>query len=293
MNPNRTTQNEHTVEIRLLNKSDLAAAIRLKEQAHWNQTESDWQRLLELESLGCFAACIDMGVIGTITTATYGTELAWIGMVLVHPDFRRLGIATRLMQKALDYLQRVGVSTIKLDATPDGRPLYESLGFTAEAVIERWEGVGQPATTQNLSVMDEQTRSAVYAIDRLAFGADRTALLDSLITDSCVVPLIARASADEGLRGYALARRGSKAFYLGPVVAIDGQTATVLLDGILSQLVGEKVCIDFHSDFGINSEILAERGLVKQRELIRMRYGKESGAGTSKLVFAIAGPEVG
>jgi hypothetical protein len=62
MNPNRTTQNERTVEIRPLNKSDLAAAIRLKEQAHWNQTEIDWQRLLELQPLGCFAACINVRV---------------------------------------------------------------------------------------------------------------------------------------------------------------------------------------------------------------------------------------
>ncbi len=62
---------------------------------------------------------------------------------------------------------------------------------------------------------------------------------------------------------------------------------------MLGQLVGKKICLDFHTGFGINSEILAERGFVKQRELIRMCYGKNDGVGTAKLVFAIGGPEIG
>src|SRR5918912_792043 len=95
-------QTERAIEIRPLKHSDLGAALLLTQQAHWNQTESDWLRLLKLEPHGCFVACSDPRVIGTITTVTYRTELAWIGMVLVDPDFRRRGIGTRLMHTALD-----------------------------------------------------------------------------------------------------------------------------------------------------------------------------------------------
>ncbi|MGH7457265.1 MAG: hypothetical protein ACRENG_38300 [bacterium] len=49
----------------------------------------------------------------------------------------------------------------------------------------------------------------------------------------------------------------------------------------------------FHTGFGIQSLALLKRGFVKQRDLIRMRYGKESSAGASTMVFAIAGPEIG
>ncbi len=92
------------IEVRLLRESDIPAALRLKELAQWNQTENDWLRLLRLEPNGCFCATIGDEVVATTTTTTYGHELAWIGMVLVDPEFRRLGIATRLMRLAFDRL---------------------------------------------------------------------------------------------------------------------------------------------------------------------------------------------
>jgi ribosomal protein S18 acetylase RimI-like enzyme len=122
------------IEVRLLRdsvrmggESDIPAALRLKELAGWNQTESDWRRLLRLQPSGCFCATIEGNVVGTTTTTSYGRELAWIGMVLVDPEFRRLGIATKLMHTALDHLRDLGVATVKLDATPEGRPVYENL----------------------------------------------------------------------------------------------------------------------------------------------------------------------
>src|SRR5437764_9593530 len=123
---------ETGVEIRLLVEDDLPAALRLKELARWNQTEADWLRLLRLEPRGCFAAAVGGRVVGTATTTTYGRELAWVGMVLVDPEYRRRGIASRLMSAALAYLDDGAVATVKLDATPDGHPVYEKLGFETE-----------------------------------------------------------------------------------------------------------------------------------------------------------------
>src|SRR5436189_2710517 len=125
------------IKIRLLKESDIAAAMELKEFAGWNQTESDWRLLLKLEPEGCFAAVLDDQVVGTTTTTRYGRELAWIGMVLVRPEHRRSGIATKLMKTALDYL-KPKVETVKLDATPQGRQVYEKLGFQVESRVERW-----------------------------------------------------------------------------------------------------------------------------------------------------------
>jgi hypothetical protein len=171
--------------------------------------------------------------------------------------------------------------------------MYESLGFITEVIIERWEGVARTSSTQELSGINEQRRPVVYALDRLAFGTDRTELLESLLTTSPVVPLCKMSPADGRLRGYVLARRGSRASYVGPLVATDERMALELLDGMLNQLVGERVYLDFHTGFALNSEALVARGLAKQRTLTRMSYGKESKAGTSNLIFAIAGPELG
>jgi ribosomal protein S18 acetylase RimI-like enzyme len=280
------------VKIRLLVAEDLPAAMRLKEAAGWNQTEEDWLRLLRLEPRGCFAAAAVGRLVGTATTTTYGRELAWVGMVLVDPEFRRRGIASRLMRAALAYLDGEGVRSVKLDATPDGRHVYEGLGFEDELLIERWrrealEGGGRDAEPSSL---DPARLAEILEFDRLAFGADRARLLESLVAESAGT--FVRAEGGR-VKGYALTRAGAAADYIGPLVASDFETASGLLDEVIARHAGRPLYLDVNTQFGPLAGALAERGFRKQRDLLRMRRGAETHAGTSAGVFAIAGPEVG
>jgi predicted N-acetyltransferase YhbS len=288
---NRSFAEEMQIEVRLLQESDIPAALLLKELAQWNQTENDWLRLLRLEPSGCFCATFDGEVVATTTTTTYRPELAWIGMVLVDPKHRQLGIATRLMNAALEYVAKAGVQTVKLDATPAGCSLYRKLGFKDESLIERWAGIGGPREV-TCSSLDTSVRPKALVFDRHAFGAERSKLLAMLIDDCCVTPLVTTA-ADGDLTGYGLARPGSAAVYAGPLLATSTDAAATLLDGLLSQVSGQRVYIDLNGNFDGGRKILTERGFVKQRDLVRMFYGQSSDAGSSPLIFAIAGPELG
>ena len=284
--------NAEEFEIRLLAESDVIEAMRLKAAAGWNQTEGDWLRLLRLCPRGCFAATSGNRLVGTTTTTVYGRELAWVGMVLVDPEFRRRGIATALVRAALDGLDAAGVATVKLDATPEGAPVYEALGFEAELRVERWVGaVGGKSSPEQVAER-AHAPAQIFELDRRAFGADRSELLKALWTESCVTPA-ASAEGDGRLRGYALARRGALADYVGPLVAEEAETAVVLLDDVLNCLGAGRVCVDLNTTYAGGARVLEARGFVRQRELIRMCRGVESGAGTSGIVFAIAGPEVG
>ena len=268
------------IEIRLLFESDIPSAMRLKEAAGWNQTEADWRRLLWLEPNGCFGAIKDGRLVGTTTTTIYG-ELAWIGMVLVDSQHRRQGIAAQLMNVALDYL-RDKVETIKLDATSLGQPVYEKFGFRVESVVERWSGTGN--STGRASI-DHEPLQDLLKLDRLAFNADRSKLIERLIDEACVAPILISG-------GYALARSGTRKTYVGPVVANDAQVAEVLLDRMFSELAGRDVYVDLNKECSLDASVLLDRGFVKERDLIRMVKGGPSQK-TSPLVVAIAGPEVG
>jgi predicted N-acetyltransferase YhbS len=293
---------EAGVGIRPLDEADIPAAMRLKESAGWNQTGADWLRLLRLEPRGCFAAVVDGRLVGTATTTAYGRELAWVGMVLVDPEFRRRGIASRLMRAALSHLDGEGVETVKLDATPDGRHVYERFGFEDELTVERWAGRGAaPAEAAGAesgvesaspSALDATRLAEILELDRAAFGANRARLVESLIAQGLVSALV-KNSRGGGARGYALARAGALADYVGPLVASDSETAALLLDDVLARLAGRPVYVDVNTRFDSAARALAERGFRKQRDLVRMRRGAKSGAGTSDKVFAIAGPEVG
>jgi GNAT superfamily N-acetyltransferase len=278
-------------EIRLLFESDIPAAMKLKEAAGWNQTEDDWRRLIRLEPAGCFAAIKDGELVGTTTTTIYKDDLAWVGMVLVDPQSRQQGIATRLMETALDYL-RGKVATVKLDATPQGKLVYERFGFEVESMVERWNGNAESRSSDRTKqTFNLQLRSELLALDRLAFSADRSSLVESLIDNSLVPPVLTE-SGDGKLSGYALARRGTKAHYIGPVLATDASDAEHLLEEMLGRLSGGRVYIDFNCECSIRTNVLSDRGFVKERDLIRMSTGRPR-TKTSPLIVAIAGPEIG
>ena len=116
--------------------------------AGWNQTERDWRGYLSYDPEGCFVAEVRGQPAGTATTIRYGDRFGWIGMVLVHPDHRRLGLGTRLLKQAIARLQECGVRCTKLDATPMGRTVYVPLGFalTARSVVasDTLQTLGQP-----------------------------------------------------------------------------------------------------------------------------------------------------
>lgn len=49
--------------------------------------------------------------------------------VYTAPEFRRRGLARRLMKVVIQWCRENGVDTVILHASPDGRALYESMGF--------------------------------------------------------------------------------------------------------------------------------------------------------------------
>jgi GNAT superfamily N-acetyltransferase len=56
---------------------------------------------------------------------------AMILNVYTEPEFRRLGVARRIMQTILDWIRARGLRSANLHASHEGRVLYEKLGFVA------------------------------------------------------------------------------------------------------------------------------------------------------------------
>lgn len=267
---------------RLLRLDDVPGLMRLKEAAGWNQTEDDWRRVLALEPEGCFGIECDGALAASATAVCYGADLAWIGMVLTLPQYRGRGFARRLMERAVEFAAGRGVRWAKLDATEMGAPLYAKLGFEPECAVERWQHEirGQTEATPVSSQLE-------LALDREAFGTDRSRLLASL--------------AELGVasipgQGFALARPGARAAYFGPCVARSPDAARRLLEWFLAAHPGEKVCFDLLADNAAAVALAREYGFEPVRKLVRMARrlgpGEPLRADNTK-VFAIAGFEYG
>jgi ribosomal protein S18 acetylase RimI-like enzyme len=277
------------VKLRLMIPSDIPAGMRLKELAGWNQTPEDWLRFLRADPEGSFVAESGRRVVGTATTITYENLIAWVGMVLVDPEFRRQRIGTALLTEALDHLDARRVRCTKLDATPEGRRVYEKLGFQTEYEIERWM-LSRLGTIPKPSLVPASL-DEIFGLDRNVFGADRSALLTSFAQQAPEFVLAQREN--DVLKGYSFGRKGSEADQLGPWVARDRTSASKLLDEFLRRSGRGVVFVDFLKANHWGESLLAERGFRFSRALVRMCRGENRNPGRPELVCAIAGPEFG
>jgi len=280
-----------------MTEGDLAAGMRLKELAGWNQTKADWMRFLSASRDGCFVVEEDGEVRGTAATIVYSGRFAWVGMVLVDPEYRGRGIGTKLLEKCLEHLDAIEVPCVKLDATPLGKPIYEKLGFEAEYELERWILKRAPehlSVTARIGPADEMPAPLVEYLmkaDREAFGADRNTILRSLHQEE---PRFTDGLWNAGsMEGYALGRYGSFADHLGPWVAKDEASAARLLDRFLEQSARESVIVDCVEANPFAKGLLQARGFEFARPLTRMFRGQNKFPGRPELVCAIVGPEFG
>lgn len=278
------------MNLRTMTTDDIPAGMRLKELAGWNQTPADWRCFLESSPRGCFAAEVDGKVIGTAATIVYEQRFAWIGMVLVDPEFRGRGIGTRLLRKTVEHLDEIGIRTMKLDATPAGRPIYQKLGFEDEYEIERWL-LKRPASEAVPASVVHSICDRVLDLDREIFGADRGNLLRSLAAE--IPGFVLTAEWDGEIAGYAFGRRGTLADHLGPWMARDEETATQLLDEFLGRSRRETIFVDALKDRRFVSRMLLARGFKVSRGLTRMVRGPNRYPGRPEMLCAILGPEFG
>ena len=268
--------------IRPLKPSDSSAGLKLSIAASWNQTEQDWQRILALSPDGCWGLYCDAHLVSSATAICYGNDMAWIGMVLTEPPYRGRGFARLLINRCLEFLEGRKVPRIRLDATDGGEPLYRSLGFREEYEVERWKR--SPETlVQNASGLGPFRLDA--RLDRAAFGADRSRLLEMLS---------AAGSVSFPDHGYAMCRPGNFGPYFGPCVSDDVQVARELLIWFLASHSEETVYWDLIRHNHAALELAQDFGFERVRTLTRMiRQPAASSIEDATSIYALAGFEFG
>lgn len=285
------------MHLRNMTTSDVPAGLRLNQSVGWNQTAADWERFLKASPEGCFVVELDGQVCGTVTTISFENRFAWVGMVLVDAEHRGRGIGTKLLEVAIQHLDDRKISTIKLDATPQGKPLYEKLGFVSEYEIERWTLRRSPTGAEKGPGASRQEAvppafpESIFETDRDAFGADRSFLLKSLHEDTPEFTMEIRNNSV--LQGYTFGRRGLFADHLGPWMAKDASSARHLLEAFLARSSREILVVDCLKSNNVAVSLLKSCGFTYSRLLTRMYRGPNTYPGRPDMLCAIMGPEFG
>ena len=75
--------------------------------------------------------CASMSFIRIMPTFDHPTgKRAHLMNVYTRYEYRRQGIARKMVERLIEETWKRGATEISLDATESGRPLYESMGFT-------------------------------------------------------------------------------------------------------------------------------------------------------------------
>lgn len=267
----------------------LPGCFALSAAARWNQNDADWRMMLAI-GRGWGVELADGTLAASTLVLPYG-GFAWVSMVLVLPEQRRKGHATRLLRIALDELGQRGLVPI-LDATPAGRTVYVREGFQDTWGFRRFE-LRRPAAAEpgaGVRPLRDADWPRLLELDARAFGASRAALLRALAARLPQAALVVERGG--ALEGFLLGREGREACQLGPLVARSGHAARALLAAGLAAVPAPLYLDMVDREPGLTAW-LESLGFAFQRPFTRMVHGSPSAPGEAGLVYCPAGPELG
>jgi GNAT superfamily N-acetyltransferase len=266
------TKREPERAIRLMTSGDIPEAVALARSIGWSQQTADWERILYWAPQGCFVMDEqDRGIIGTVSTTSYGTALGWIGLLVVAADRQEHGYGRQLMRVAMDHLIACDTERIMLDSSEAGKPLYDKMGYRALYKVERWEGRASTYLGSRSRALRSADVDAVLDLDTKLFGAARTLILKRLLEE---FPQYAWIDEQRGqIGGYLLGRQMGSGVYLGPWMSRDSTAAERLLRTALEQLQGKTVILNIPDVNGRAMMLAADHNLRRTHHCTRMIYG--------------------
>ena len=219
----------------------------------WNISAHPLSNLIKISRGGSFVARIHKSNIGMIFAFPYDYSVGWIAFLVIDPIYRRKGIGTALMRKAISFLQDKKINSIGLYATEDGAPLYESLGFaksltSARFAVSEYEkllalknalSIRKKDSSFKLiefSQVNHQLLNHVISFDKSIFGANRKLIFENRLkmgSWNCVC-----AVKNKELVAFGMWRLIDNSLgYIGPVMGLKSPTFQLVLPRIILRLI--------------------------------------------------------
>jgi GNAT superfamily N-acetyltransferase len=217
------------VTLRDATLDDVPAIARLRDDLGWGSQEWALRAVIGQPDARCvLAVTSDGGLAGVGSGIVYG-PMGFVGNMITVPEQRRRGIGSEILKAVIDFLTDAGCVRLELNATSDGRPLYErhgfrSIGTSVTARVTRGaELTPHPAVSVREAAPADLKGIAAY--DRPRFGGDRRRILEMVLANGEGPALVAEQGGT--LAGYGCLR--PDAGRLGPFLADEPGVAATLL----------------------------------------------------------------
>lgn len=218
---------------------------------------------------GFFRSRVDERTVATMSVVRGSDSLAFVGLYIVEPGHRGIGIGKALWE---DVLARYEGFTLGLDAVPAQVSAYESAGFIASHVNARYSSDDLPTPDGRIEVMPaaDLDFDAVVAYDGRHFFGPRPDFLRYWIAGEGRDAVVT--TRDGEITGFAASRRADTGHRIGPVFADDPDIARSLILELASRVSGP-VGIDLPEVNLAGIELVGSLGMERAFETTRMYRG--------------------
>ena len=172
----------------------------------WNDIRLVFSRHLGYEYFFAYVIKREDGLpVGVGEVIRFGTT-AWLGNIIVHPDYQRQGLGQTLTKYGINHANSLGITQIWLLATAQGAPVYRRLGFLDQGrYLFIKTGIPlEQAGSNKLRRIKKQDHPQVFNLDQLASGEDRSQMLSPFLSDG----MVTTSTENKSITGFYLPRLG-------------------------------------------------------------------------------------
>ncbi len=254
------------------NEADLLNDWAIKEG--WNPGVSD-QLVARIYDPEAFIALrINDHLVGGGAIISYGGLYGFMGLFIMHEDYRGKGLGAKLWHYRRDkLLSRLQPKTaIGMDGVFNMAPFYTRGGFALSHRDLRYEGIAQAGVKSfNVTPLNSINFDVLDAYDQQHFPVPRSAFIKAWINQVGVFGYAVLKK--DVLVGYGVARPCHVGYKIGPLFADSADIADNILSSLLSEIKGELVQIDIPEP-NVNAIKLAQKyRLVESFGCARMYLG--------------------
>ncbi|MBN1763104.1 MAG: GNAT family N-acetyltransferase [Methanomicrobia archaeon] len=276
------------LRIRRMRRDEVKFAIDLAAGEGWNPGIHDGACFYATDPNGFFVAELDGEFVGCISAVSYGDSFGFVGLFIVKPEYRGMGIGAWLGKKGLAYLAD---HNIGLDGVVERQPNYQRYGFHTAYRNLRYEGVGGGGSMPDGVVTIAEVRfEDLLEYDAQMFPVPRPQFLSCWIDQPEGVALAV--VEDDGLAGYGVIRKCRIGYKIGPLFANNTQIAETLFVALRSTVPGEPIFLDTPEVNPAAIDLAERHHMNVMSETVRM-YSKEAPALPLNCVFGVTSFELG
>lgn len=257
-----------------LDQQEVNTLINWAQTEGWNPGPHDAEVFWATDPDGFYGIFLDDVMIGGGAIISYNGAFGFMGLFIVRPEYRGQGIGKKLWYlRRNTLLQRLGDNaSIGMDGVVAMQPFYQKGGFEIAFKDERYEKMGFALDVNaNITSVEEADFDKIRAYDTQCFACSRPKFLKPWLSQPTHRTF--KYVENNELKGFAVLRKATTGFKIGPLFADNDDIAEALYRACLNAAQGENVYLDIPMVNPGAIDIVKKYDAKYVFECARMYYG--------------------